>query len=264
MKNDQLEKVTLPKEAWSDLDSETQFAISLLGHIFNEVMTLQKLMVASHPYDQQTKIERSGSVCQSTLLQRILVGKLFEAKARVNSREVHRFLTTKCFVHLKDGAGAALLKEFNQAISSCDWLSDARNQHSMHYPTLDLWRNVLDQMRDAKEAFNFVIGSRDGDILYETSDQIANMSFFENSGNGSWKKGVDEAFEDVKGISRKLNNLITISLDAFFSSYGKSKPASKRLRIKKAKSFSTPHLLSFKIPYFFDLRASSDERKAEN
>ncbi|MDQ7981907.1 hypothetical protein QYH69_32305 [Paraburkholderia sp. SARCC-3016] len=260
MKNEQLTKVTLPKDAWAELDNETQFAILLLGHIFNEIVTLEKLLVATHPHDQQTRIERSGSVSQSTLLQRILVGKLYEAKASLSSKIINRFLKDKCFPHMQEGEGEALLKDFHRSIGACQWLPDARNKHSLHYPTMGVWEPLINGMRVQKEAFKFIMGSRDGDLLYETADNIANMSFFANAGGGDWKSGVDIAFTEIRAISKKLHELITVSIDAFFTAYGSRKlPASKRLKLKQAETFSTPRLLTFKIPYFFDLRGSIDD-----
>ncbi|MBW0450822.1 hypothetical protein [Paraburkholderia phenoliruptrix] len=255
-RNEQLQKITLPKDAWAALSDEDQYAISVLGHIFNEVMILQRLMHAVQPRKHRTKVEVSGSVCQVLFLYRLFLAKIFEANERINkSKEVVAFLKTRCFPHMPPGEGEALLKTFRRAASQCKWLSQARNGHSMHYPAKAELDGALQHVRKLKAPFVFIMGSRAGDMLYETPDQIANLAFCMEAGEGDWKAGMEAVAGDANSLADKLNDLIRLSLNAFFETYQDDRlPSATRLKVKTAKSFSTPHLADFEIPYFFDLR----------
>jgi len=255
-KNEQLQKITLPLDAWNELSHDDQYSVAVLGHIFNEVMILQRLMHASKPIQERTKEEISGAVCQMLFMYRLFFGKVFEANERLNkSKEIASFLKLKCFVHMRPGEGEDLLKDFRRAVGLCKWLSQARNGHCMHYPAKSEWESALEHVRTIKMPFRFMMGSRAGDMLYETPDHVANMSFCMEAGEGDWIAGMERVADEAYSLGGKLNDLIRLSLNAFFRTYDTSRlPAALRLRVKTAKSFSTPRLADFHIPYFFDLR----------
>ncbi|AIO46849.1 hypothetical protein DM44_3201 [Burkholderia cepacia] len=250
----QLTKIELPRDAWHSLAIEDQYSIALLGHIFNETMVLQRFAHGCHPKVEMASAEKSGAVCQTTFMTRLLLSKIYEAKERIfHSKEIRSFLTSKCFTKMESGYGERLQKDLSSAIADCKWLKDARNTHGMHYPPLSEWHDTLESINRTKDPFTFFLGVAMGDVFFETADQIAEMAYYMQSGNGDWKRGIEIMYKDAINITDKLHIFITECIGAFISSYKESStPPTLKAKMKLSQKFSTQKIEDLKIPYFFD------------
>ncbi|WP_155772614.1 hypothetical protein [Burkholderia vietnamiensis] len=250
----QLTKIQLPRDAWHSLAIEDQYSIALLGHVFNETMILQRLAHGCHPHREMPAVERSGAVCQTTFMTRLLLSKIYEAKERIfRSKEIRRFLTSKCFANMDPGYGERLQKDLSSSISDCKWLKDARNIHGMHYAPLSEWRDTLDSINRTKDPFTFFTGVAMGDVFFETADQIAEMAYYMQSGDGDWKRGLEIMYRDAINITDKLHTFITECIGAFISSYKNNDTSpSRKVKMKLTQKFPTQKIEDLKIPYFFD------------
>lgn len=246
----QLEHFEISHDAWNAESEETRYAVLLLGHIFNEVMTLQKLAIVStpHPGDPETP-EKIGRVSRTLFITRMLSGKLHEAKERINKPEMNSFLRERCYPHMPSGMGETLKRTFNKMAGDCKWLSDARNSHAMHYPSLNDFRPAMEQMKTKDSSYVFLRGRVAGNYLYQTSAEVAVQAYHMES-DDEWTEAVRKMTNTVNELSAALVEFIVENLNAYLGSlYAKHKDT--QAKIESTEPFDAPPIRGFHLPYFY-------------
>ncbi|WP_069269105.1 hypothetical protein [Paraburkholderia nodosa] len=248
-----LKRVIIPYAAIAELSKADCYSLHLLGHIFNETMALTKMMYAVQTKrDDSTEAETAAAVCQATLFCRILAGKIYEAQRRLNSKEIHAFLSTYCFPHVPDRIGPALLSAFNSAASKCKWLNGARNGHAMHYPGVQHWEAGLKVLAENNAGFEFVCGELDGNMLYHSSDAMAGLAFFHEVDPGDWRTGAETMMNDLLQLGAHLGEFIQTALKSFISNAKDHDASSAKAVFEEAlPSLDAPDFDQFEVPYFY-------------
>ncbi|WP_175829686.1 hypothetical protein [Burkholderia cepacia] len=242
-------KLTITRAHWKSISSEDRFALLLLGQIFNEIMILQKLMFTSHPNSEENPQFHAMSG-QKQFMDRLTAGKIYEAHKVINSKSIKSFLTKSCFPALGEEDGKSLLKDFNQKVSGCKWLSGARNKHSMHFPSHQEWEAAINYLEKQKIGYSQFIGKTQAQNYYFASAQTALIAFYLDSGCDESHESATKLHDELLQLCASLLNLIRISTLAFMESLINSN--NKIATIKNTKKFTKPAMKDFKIPYFFD------------
>ncbi|MGF6648548.1 hypothetical protein [Paraburkholderia sp. GAS82] len=246
----QLEHLEISHHVWNAEPEETRYAVLLLGHIFNEVMTLQKLAIVSipHPSDPETP-EKIGRVSRALFLSRMLSGKVHEAKERINKPEINTFLRERCYPHMPDGKGERLKRTFNKMIGDCKWLAAARNEHAMHYPSLIDLRPAMEQMKASSTSYVFYRNRVAGNYLYQTSAEVAIHAYHMES-EDEWAEAVRKMTDTVNALSAALVEFIVENLNAYLGNlYRMHKDT--QAKIEEAAPFDVPPIRGFDLPYFY-------------
>jgi hypothetical protein len=246
-----LKKLSIPHVALENLSRAERYSVLMLGHIFNEVMTLQRLAVTLKPTPKATDTEKAGSLSQVALILRLLSGKIYEAQLRINSKEISEFLRVRCFPLMEAGVGAENLKKFNVTASQCKWLNPARNRHALHYPDMHDWKPALDLASEHEFPFELIAGDRDGEVLFHTADTIANLAFFLEADRLDWSAGFDAMLTDLHMLNKLLSGVSAEPLQAFVLQFSDAKPFNKRLKIKDVKRFDRVAFDQVCIPFFY-------------
>lgn len=246
----QLERFEISHDVWNAESEETRYVVLLLGHIFNEVMTLQKLAIVSipHPSDPETP-EKIGRVSRTLFITRMLSGKLHEAKERINNPEMNSFLRERCYPHMPGGEGEKLKRKFNKMAGDCKWLSDARNAHAMHYPSPNDFRPAMEQMKASDHSYVFLRDRVAGNYLYQTSAEVAVQAYHMES-DDEWTEAVRKMTDTVNELSAALVEFIVENLNAYLGSlYAKHKDT--QAKIASTEPFDVPPIRGFHLPYFY-------------
>jgi hypothetical protein len=247
----QLKILKITHEVWNAESEGTRYAVLLLGHIFNEVIMLQKMSVVSLPRGDETA-QGMAMAAQTTFLARLLSGKIYEAYLILNNKAVNDFLSKKCHPFMLDERGQELRNGFNKAVDDCKWLNLARNQHAMHYPTPEEWAPAIRLMQADKADYEWIGGEIWGYSFYASSAQVAAWGLYLEAGETA-RVGVIEFSEKIKDLATKLIVYIVESTDAYFRQLYPDNKHKRKAKLKDTKQFELPLMIETVLPFFYDL-----------
>jgi hypothetical protein len=220
--------LTVPLDAIKRLTNERRFAYYLLGHTFNELMCLQKLVAFSLPKHDDSRAARlRPELGQAMFMFRLASGKIWEAsKAIRESKELAIVLREDVLPRMPDGTER--LKSLNAAINKARWLSPLRNGMGFHFPTFERWSTHV--MPDASWVDDLVfLGERSGNTYYDAADTVAQAWMFELYGAENPRAAVDPLIEQMIDLLRLMNSFLEDALGAFIADVIMDRPSVPQL-----------------------------------
>lgn len=167
----EMHELRVPIESVKALSDEERYTYYLLGHMFNELMCLQKLVGYSIPkHDDRRPARFHPEFGQSLFLFRLATSKVWEAIKKLRSKEVSNVLKTRILPSMTHGTQR--LKELNATVDSASWLIAFRNGIGFHFPSLKQWENFVKPQSDWVDDSIF-LGSETGNTFYDGSESIA-------------------------------------------------------------------------------------------
>ncbi|MFM0167664.1 hypothetical protein P0D75_34165 [Paraburkholderia sediminicola] len=253
MNNYNLKHIEIPHSAISDFTEREIYAINMLGHIYNETITLSKLTFISRGSLSQPQAVKDANMFQTIFFARLHAGKLHEAQQTINKNlDIRSFLTNRCFSLIGEDRGKALLKQFNSKISDCKWLSDARNKDAMHFGTFEQLKKGVQEIRKNEIGFEMIRGDLAMSTLFTTSNVMTAISFYHRADATDWLAGLNNLIQDIEQAQDSLMNLISESLRSFINSKrDENLPEESRLREHNIEFFDVASIHDYHLPYFF-------------
>ena len=208
--------LTVPVGAIKKLSDEQRFAYYLLGHIFNELMCLQKLVGFSLPkHDDNRPARLRPELGQAMFLFRLASGKIWEASESIRkTKELAGTLRKDVLPHMPDGA--ARLKALNKAISGAAWLSPLRNGMGFHFPTFKRWSTHVVPDESWVDDIVF-LGDKSGNTYYDAADTVAQAWMFDQYGAVDVKSAVDPLIEQMIELLGMMNSFLEDVLGTFIA-----------------------------------------------
>ncbi|CAE6969554.1 hypothetical protein [Paraburkholderia domus] len=253
MNNYNLKHIVIPHSAISDFTDREIYAINMLGHMYNETITLSKLTFISKGTLNQPQAVRDANMFQTIFFARLHAGKLHEAQQTINKNpDIMSFLINRCFSLIGEDRGKALLKQFNSKISDCKWLSDARNKDAMHFGTFEQLQKGVQEIRENDIGFEMIRGNLAIGTLFLTSNVMTALSFYHRAEATDWLTGLKKLIQDIEQAQDSLMALISESLRSLINSKrDENLPEESRLREHNIESFDVASIHDFHLPYFF-------------
>lgn len=253
MNNHNLSHVVIPHSAISDFTDREIYAINMLGHIYNETITLSKLTLISRGTLDQPQAVKEANMFQAIFFARLHAGKLHEAQQTINNNpDIRSFLFNRCFSLIGEDRGKALLKKFNSKTSACKWLADARNQDAMHFGTFEQLQRGVDEIRNKNIGFEMIRGDLAIGTLFMTSNLMTAISFYHRANDTDWKTGLENLIQDIEQVQGSLMDLISEAIRSLMKSKrAESLPEESRLCEQNIESFDVASIHEFHLPYFF-------------
>lgn len=221
-------QLIVPLDAIKRLTVEQRFAYYLLGHTFNELMCLQKLVAFSLPkHDDRRPARLRPELGQAMFLFRVASAKIWEAsKAIRENKELAAVLREHILPRMTEGK--VRLKALNTAINGAKWLSPLRNGMGFHFPTFDRWRThvVPDESWVDEVVF---LGERSGNTYYDAPDTVAQAWMFEQFGAEDLRAAVDPMIEQMIHLLRVMNSFLEDALGTFISEVILDRPSAPQL-----------------------------------
>lgn len=232
------------------LSSETRYTYYLLGHIFNELMFLQKLLNISMPKHEDKRAFRwNAEWSQSMFIIRLAAGKLWEAKLAIDKKEVSQSLRSEFLPHMEEGEKKR--KDLNKQVQTMSWLSKLRDWHSFHYPTYGQWTPLTEPKEDwvPDEVF---LTKEHGNTFYAASEAVSSQWMFGQVNSNDPQAGVEPMINDLIKLIMQFNNFIADAISAF---------AAERLGLsavmqKTAGSVQAPDFFEMSLPFWMRMQSS--------
>lgn len=135
-------RIDVPVSQVKLLTQHERYAYYLLGHFFNELMFLQKLLHFAIPkHDDSRQLRQLPEYGQLMFIARIAAGKLWEAKRALEERDLSRVIEAS-FLTLAQNSKQSLIA-WKRRIAKAKWPELLRNGHSFHYPKYSQWSQLV-------------------------------------------------------------------------------------------------------------------------
>jgi hypothetical protein len=212
-KSVEIRTLRIPMDAVRRLSNEQRFAYYLLGHIFNELMCLQKIVAFSLPkHDDHRPPRFRAELAQSLFLFRMASGKIWEAGNAIRSKEVATMLMELALPHVEQGNER--LKAVNQAINNAAWLAPMRNGIGFHFPTYREWGAYVVPQDEWVDDQVF-LGAMSGNTFYDASATVSHHWMFDLYGLPDVKDAINPLIEEMIDLLRLVNSFLEDALGAF-------------------------------------------------
>jgi len=206
-------EIRVPIEEVKRLSPEDRYAYYLLGHMFNELMALQKQISFLLPkHGDVRRSRRSPEIGQAVFMFRIASSKVWEAKEKLWSKEISKFLRERVFPEMADGSSQ--LKELNAAINSASWLASLRNVLGFHYPSFEDWRQFTTPDEDWVDDIVYV-GEANGNTFYDGSEAVAQYWMFSRHGRFDVPASIDPLIEQMITLLTSMTNFLSSVISTF-------------------------------------------------
>jgi hypothetical protein len=192
-----------------------RFAYYMLGHFFNELMFVQKLLHFTLPrHNDNRPVRQLPEYGQLMFVARLATGKLWEAKVAIERKEFSQALH-ESFIPLLPG-GEDPFKPWKKRLARAKWPADLRDTHSFHYPTFQQWANLLTP--DATwEDDQIFLAKESGNVYYAASEAIAHHWMFGQLNSTDPKNAVDPMVTELISLLGEFNSVVEETLGAFVS-----------------------------------------------
>lgn len=234
--------LSLPK--LKALAPDELYVFALSGHVFNELMLLQKMVLTSvhqqtgnvHPFVQD------ASVARAVFALRLLVGKLEEAMRALGKQSVEDVMRQKVFA-LRPGLEARWDNAV-QTYKTMPWLTKIRNQRAFHYMNKSQW---LPHLTDEVLGGAYVIvGSTYGNTLFQWHEVAAGVPMLKLvDENDPLEGGLGTILDQTGELLSDLTSCLAEGLQAYMHAK-LTEPGA----LADATEVAAPALSSVVVPYF--------------
>ena len=192
-------QVRIPLKAVKKLSDEDRFSYYLLGHMFNELMSLQKIVGFTLPkHDDLRPARVRPEQAQAMFMFRLASGKIWESVLAIRDKHLAKTLLNLILPRMADGL--ARLKAVNVAVASAPWLSPLRNGMGFHAPGFDDWKAHIVPDESWVDDVVFM-GKQSGKTFYDAADTVAQAWMFS-------QYGVDEVRDAMDPLINQMIELI--------------------------------------------------------
>lgn len=207
-------EVRVPLDAVKKLSDEDRFSYYLLGHIFNELMSLQKFVGFALPKHDDTRPARvRPEHAQAMFLFRLASGKIWEA-IRIIRKNQQLDATLRNLILPKMTDGSARLETLNAVIDTAPWLSPMRNKIGFHFPNFADWKAHV--IPDASWVDDYVyLGEQSGNTFYDAADMVAQSWMFSQYGLPDVQEAVDPLISQMIELLREMNTFLEDAIGTF-------------------------------------------------
>lgn len=249
-----IEVLTLTIDASSvlKLTDEERYVYYMLGHIFNELMCLQKLLFFTMPtHDDGRPLRMQPEIAQAFFMFRIAAGKIWEAKLAFDEKRMSTVLRDSFFPLVSDGRDRQ--KSLNGLIQKGSWLKNLRNVHAFHYPSADEWSPLV-QKSEGWTDDDIFLSSQSGNTFYAGSEATAQAWMFGALNRADPNIAIDPMISKLIEALSKFNGIIEDVLQAFIE----KRLVSKNKGQADSGEVSTPEFKSFRVPFWTYMPESKD------
>ena len=240
-------KLELKADALRALSPQSRYVFALTGHIFNELLLLQKWIHVSRRSPGDPGPQEDAAVGITMFLLRVLASKVYEAlhKDALTKQSVDDVLRAEFFGKV-DGltdTWDATLKRYE----SMDWMGKVRNKGAFHYMNESQWGPHLDG--DFCEDAYAYVGKRYSDTYFHWAEMGASLPSMRYMNEKDPFAGLSQMLDELGSVLGDVVDCLAKGLQAFVKHSGVGGSLSEPIR------FDAPEFAPPKLDYFF-----ADER----
>lgn len=164
-------KLRIPVSALAALDSKVRYSYYLLGHMFNELMFLQKMASFSLPKHEDLRdIRRSPELSQAMCLFRLASSKINEIANELKKNSALKS-TLDDLIIPKMPKGVQRHDEVLKAIENADWLPKLRNKIGFHFPNFAQLESHIQPDESWSDDYIYM-SSKSGNVFYDAANTV--------------------------------------------------------------------------------------------
>jgi hypothetical protein len=245
-------RIELSATALRALNPHQRYVFALVGHIFNELMLMQKWVHISRKPPGNPGPQEDAAVGVTMFLIRLLSAKVYEAlhEDALNKKAVAEVLRADYFDHvngLNEQWDAVLVQH-----AQMEWLGWIRKKGAFHYMNATQWAPGLeDSMCDEAYAY---IGRRYGDTYFHWAEMTAALPAMMHVNSHDPFKGLDQMVDELGQLLSGITDCLARGLQAFLKKSNVGAKLSEPIR------FEAPLLDPLALHFFFaDSRVDQGE-----
>ena len=213
-------ELKVPLAAIRKLSNEQRYVYYLLGHMFNELMFLQKLagfaVSTMNKHTDRRPARANPEQAQALFLFRMSSAKVWEAVETIRKKDMSMVLRTDIFPHMPDGQSR--LDDLNATVSAAKWLPEIRNGMGFHFPTMERWKDFVTPADDWVDD-SVYLGPGSGHTFYDGSDAIVKHWMFSQKKGMVPKEGVVPLINEMIELLTKTTNFLEDVMGAFVAEF---------------------------------------------
>jgi hypothetical protein len=208
----ELHRLNLSAAKLEALPPEELYVFALAGHIFNELMMLQKMVLAGAPPLESHPFVQDAGVARAIFSLRLLVGKTHEAMKSLSKQSVISVLKARFFNRV-DG----LTEKWDAARTSHDtmpWLVKVRNQRAFHYMNQEQWLPHITP--ELTGGAYIILGTTYGNTLFQWQEVAAGLPMLKLVNEADpLEGGIGEMLDAMGDLLRDLTACLAEALQAY-------------------------------------------------
>ncbi len=213
----EIQEVRLPIAKIAEPSSQERHTYYMLGHMFNELMCLQKLASFTMPKHKDRRPARiRPELSQTMLIFRLASSKLWEAIIKLRRDEIRLILAKNVLPKMSDGTRR--WKDLNDAVNSASWLKVVRDGIGFHFPEYKDWTRFITPNADWVDDVIFV-GERSGNTFYDAADNLAQVWMFGRKSGASVTVNVAPMINQMLDLLHTMNSFLEDSLGIFIAEF---------------------------------------------
>ena len=209
--NIELRKLSLSADKLKGLTAQERYVFALAGHVFNELMMLQKMVIISTPAPEAHAFTNDAAVGSALFVLRILIGKTEEAMRMLSKQSVAEVLRQQIFARV-----AGLEEKWSAVLSkyqSMPWLGTIRNQRAFHYMNAAQWSPHLND--DICHEAYVIVGKTYGTTLFHWQEMSAGLPMMKLVDEEAPFHGLALMIEELGKLLGELGECIAVGLQTY-------------------------------------------------
>lgn len=203
-----VEKLRIPLRDLKGIADQDRYSYYLLGHMFNELMCLQKLIYFAMPRHRDNRdIRRHPEMAQALFLFRIALSKVSEVRKELRDNNTLG-ATFDRLILPKWPEGVKRRTELHEALDAATWLSVLRNKVGFHFPNFNQLEEYVKPNEEWADDYIYM-SSQSGNVFYDAANAVVLHWMFSLYGT----KKVEDAIDPMIVEMIKLIKLMTSFLE---------------------------------------------------
>ena len=186
-------QIPILKEKLDSVPANERLFFIQIGHLANELSTLNRLLLFVSHSTGTTELERWAKNSQALLLVRLCSGKLFEGWQMLQ-RNYFGSKLSKEYDGLLDESGKNSLAEIKRYFSKNNLIKEIRDNFAFHYPSDDL-KNQLQRIKDTGTLYIY-LGYAHGNSFYSFADVLVGSAMLSKVQGADPQQAMDTLFAD--------------------------------------------------------------------
>lgn len=207
----ELRKLSLSADKLSELPAQCLYVFALAGHVFNELMMLQKMVLTARPPEASHQFARDAGVDMAMFYLRLLVGKTEEAMKALSKHSTDTELRASILSRVP-----GLTERWIAAVTKykdMPWLGRIRNQRSFHYMNATQWLPHIDAglMHDGY----VVVGKTYGNTLFHWHEICASVPMLKLVNEDAPFDGLGQMLDEAGELLGDITSCLAEGLQTF-------------------------------------------------
>jgi hypothetical protein len=201
----QLRRIGLSVENLRAIPPKERALFVLLGHVANEVNTIDKITYLSTLALEGPRWQAQATAAQTLILARVLVGKLYEAWEAIQSG-YFRSRLSRVYVDLIDNETTSSLDRLKKYFGRKNLLNRVRNEVAFHY---SLEHAAIPVPDDAlPEELAMYLHESAGSQFIQVSDYLMTIALAESLAPGAPENALEVLLAELRDVCIDLNEFV--------------------------------------------------------